>query len=56
MVVYVPFFNGIFDTLPLGLAEWELIVPLFLVPSLAAEGVKYFINWRMKRAEKKTGN
>lgn len=56
MVVYVPFFNGIFDTLPLGLAEWELIVPLFLVPSLAAEAVKYFINWQMKRAEKKAGN
>jgi len=53
MVVYVPFFNIIFNTLPLGLAEWELIVPLFLVPSLAAEAVKYFITWRAKRAETK---
>jgi len=56
MVVYVPFLNDIFDTLPLGLAEWELIVPLFLVPSLAAEGVKYFINWQAKRAEKRAKN
>jgi Ca2+-transporting ATPase len=51
MVVYVPFFNDIFNTLPLGLAEWELIVPLFLVPSLAAEAVKYFITWRANKAE-----
>ena len=53
MVVYVPFFNGIFNTLPLGLAEWELIVPLFLVPSLAAEAVKYVITWRAKKMETK---
>jgi Ca2+-transporting ATPase len=53
VVVYVPFFNDIFNTLPLGLAEWELIVPLFLVPSLAAEAVKYFITWRANKAEAK---
>jgi Ca2+-transporting ATPase len=53
MVVYVPFFNGIFSTLPLGLAEWELIVPLFLVPSLSAEAVKYFVTWQAKRTENK---
>jgi Ca2+-transporting ATPase len=54
MVVYVPFLNDIFNTLPLGLAEWELIVPLFLVPSLAAEAVKYFITWQAKKAEAKS--
>ena len=53
MVVYVPFFNDIFNTLPLGLAEWELIVPLFLMPSLAAEAVKYIITWRANKAETK---
>ncbi len=53
VVVYVPFFNVIFNTLPLGLAEWELIVPLFLVPSLAAEAVKYFITWQANKAEAK---
>ncbi len=56
MVVYVPFLNDIFDTLPLGLTEWELIIPLFMIPSLAAEGVKYFINWQAKRAEKSAKN
>ncbi len=50
MVVYVPFFNDIFNTLPLGLAEWEKIVPLFLVPSIAAEAVKYIITARAKSA------
>jgi Ca2+-transporting ATPase len=53
MVVYVPFFNDIFNTLPLGLAEWEKIVPLFLVPSIAAEAVKYIITARSKRSENK---
>jgi len=52
MVVYVPFFNDIFDTLPLGPAEWELIVPLFLIPSLAAEAVKYFVTRQSKKAER----
>jgi Ca2+-transporting ATPase len=56
MVVYVPFFNDIFNTLPLGLPEWELIVPLFLVPSLAAEAVKYFVTWQAKRTENKAKN
>jgi P-type Ca2+ transporter type 2C len=54
MVVYVPFLNGIFNTLPLGWAEWELIVPLFLVPSVAAEAVKYYITWQAKRADVST--
>jgi Ca2+-transporting ATPase len=40
MVVYIPFFNGIFDTLPLGWAEWSRILPLVLFPSLAAELTK----------------
>jgi Ca2+-transporting ATPase len=53
VVVYVPFLNVIFNTLPLGLSEWALIVPLFLVPSLAAEAVKYFITWRANKAEAK---
>jgi len=43
LVVYVPFLNDIFNTLPLTLVEWEMIIPLFLIPSLAAEAVKYFI-------------
>ena len=43
-VIYVPFLNPIFDTVPLGMAQWEVIVPLLLIPSVAAEAVKYFIS------------
>jgi P-type Ca2+ transporter type 2C len=40
VVVYIPFFNGIFDTLPLGWAQWAEILPLLIFPSLAAEITK----------------
>ena len=41
LVMYVPFLQKIFNTVSLGWAEWRLIIPLFLVPSIAAELVKY---------------
>jgi Ca2+-transporting ATPase len=40
-VIYVPFFNTIFNTVPLGWTEWRLVLPLLAVPSIAAEIVKY---------------
>ena len=52
MVVYVPFLNTVFNTLPLGWSEWQMIIPLFLIPSLAAEAVKYFITSRANKEEK----
>ena len=39
-VIYIPFFNPIFNTVPLGWQQWEVLLPLLLVPSLAAEAVK----------------
>ena len=48
-VVYLPFLNPIFQTTPLGWQQWELILPLFLIPSVVAEVTKYLIN----RSEKK---
>jgi P-type Ca2+ transporter type 2C len=41
-VVYVPFLQPIFNTTSLGWSQWELVVPLLIVPSLAAELTKYF--------------
>jgi Ca2+-transporting ATPase len=40
LVIYVPFFNGIFDTVPLTLGEWALLLPLIFLPTFAAELTK----------------
>ncbi|MCL4559268.1 MAG: cation-translocating P-type ATPase [Chloroflexi bacterium] len=39
-VVYVPFLQPVFNTRALGLAQWEMIIPLLFVPSIAAELTK----------------
>jgi len=49
-VVYIPFFNRVFDTVPLGWRQWEVMLPLLLIPSLAAEAVKYVISARKKNS------
>jgi len=48
LILYVPFFNTIFDTVPLGWTEWRLILPLLLVPSVAAELAKMFVTRRSR--------
>ena len=39
-VIYVPFLRPIFDTVALDMQQWEIILPLLLVPSIAAEVTK----------------
>ncbi|MAT44145.1 MAG: ATPase [Anaerolineaceae bacterium] len=51
LVIYLPFFNTIFNTVPLGWTEWKLILPLLIVPSIAAEIAKYFVTWRQNQAK-----
>jgi Ca2+-transporting ATPase len=41
IVVYVPFLEPIFETVPLTFEEWLLILPLTLLPSVVAEIHKY---------------
>jgi len=48
-VIYVPFLNPIFNTVPLGWQQWQVLLPLLLVPSLAAEAVKVGYQWMQKR-------
>jgi len=48
-VIYVPFLNLFFDTQPLGLREWAAMLPLTLVPSLAAEINK----WVLRRQDRR---
>jgi Ca2+-transporting ATPase len=43
MVIYIPFFNPIFETRALTLLDWFEIVPLVLFPSVAAEVTKFFL-------------
>jgi len=43
LVLYIPFLNTVFKTVPLGWAEWIRILPLILIPSVAAELTKYFL-------------
>jgi P-type Ca2+ transporter type 2C len=40
VVTYVPFLQPIFDTTSLGWQQWELILPLLLVPAIAVEITK----------------
>ena len=40
-VVYVPGLNNVFNTVPLGWRQWEIILPLLLIPSVVAELVKF---------------
>jgi Ca2+-transporting ATPase len=39
-VVYVPFLNPIFGTLPLSPTQWVWVLPAALAPAVVAEGVK----------------
>jgi Ca2+-transporting ATPase len=48
VVVYVPFLQVIFGTEPLGWAQWAVIIPLLLIPSIVAELTKAILGKRMK--------
>jgi Ca2+-transporting ATPase len=49
-VIYVPFLQPIFNTTPLGTAQWQFVLPLLLVPSIAAEVTKFFLSRRVTTA------
>ncbi len=48
VVVYVPFLQGIFDTVALGWVQWQVILPLLLGPSIAAELTKVIFSLKKK--------
>ena len=45
-VVYVPFLNSIFGTLPLGWVHWAWVLPVAFVPAVVAEIVKWALRHR----------
>ncbi len=54
VVIYVPVLNPIFKTLPLGWEEWSKLLPLLIIPSIAAEATKLVSTWLQKRKAAKT--
>ena len=50
-VVYIPFFQPIFRTMPLGMREWYVVLPLLLAPSIAAELTKGILTVIERRRE-----
>ena len=43
-VIYVPFLQPIFDTVPLNATQWAIMLPLLLVPAVVAEMTKAFLS------------
>ncbi len=43
--VYIPFMQPIFGTVPMGVREWSVALPLLFVPGIAAELTKVALRW-----------
>jgi len=50
-VVYIPFFQSVFNTVALGVEEWTIVLPLLLVPGIAAEITKAVVRLRARQGE-----
>jgi Ca2+-transporting ATPase len=49
LVVFVPFLNPIFNTHPMNLSEWGVVIGLAVIPAVAEEITKAFLRWRDQR-------
>ena len=49
MVLYVPFLQPIFGTVPLDWEHWKYIIPMLFVPAIAAEVTKAFISRKVAK-------
>ncbi|MCK4316912.1 MAG: cation-transporting P-type ATPase, partial [Anaerolineae bacterium] len=48
-VVYIPFLQSVFNTVPLGVREWAVVLPLLFVPAIAAEITKSVVRLRARQ-------
>ncbi|MDY7076850.1 MAG: cation-translocating P-type ATPase [Chloroflexota bacterium] len=48
-VVYIPALQPVFGTVPLGMQEWTVVLPLLLVPGIAAEVTKAILRLHARR-------
>ncbi|HSA70587.1 MAG TPA: universal stress protein, partial [Burkholderiales bacterium] len=48
-VVYVPFLQPFFDTVPLTLDDWLMMAPFFFASAIAMELLKLYFRWRSAR-------
>ncbi|MBN1537219.1 MAG: cation-translocating P-type ATPase [Anaerolineales bacterium] len=48
-VIYIPFLNPIFNTVPLGWGQWQYILMLMFIPSIVAELVKFLYRKPQKK-------
>jgi Ca2+-transporting ATPase len=49
-VIYTPFLQPIFNTVALGWAEWQVVLPLLFVPAIVAELTKWVMSRRFVTA------
>jgi Ca2+-transporting ATPase len=47
LVIYVPYLQPVFDTVPLAWEQWRLVLPLLFVPASVAEVTKWILSRRM---------
>ncbi len=51
LVIYVPFLSDVFDTTTLSLSHWAILIPLILLPSIAAEITKLYLQAYHKKEQ-----
>lgn len=51
LVIYVPFLQEVFETVPLSLEHWAVVLPLLLLPTIVAELTKPYLQY-LHRQEK----
>jgi Ca2+-transporting ATPase len=45
-VLYIPFLQPIFSTVPLSWEQWRYLLPLLFIPAIAAEITKWVVSKR----------